>query len=923
MSNVIIDLKNTRIWKYLFEINEDYAEKTIQFLQGIEKILESIVEVFPYYTRHDAQHGFKVLKRMEQIVEYNCFENFNKLQFTASETFLLICSAYGHDLGMAIFPNEENELLEKLEIERIGNWKENKKLQAYLRDNHSNRGGIYISKNSEILGIPTNLIYQLDLLMQSHNFSLIKIETELNQGFAAEEKEIDLRQLACILCISDAIEFSDTRVMEGVLEKLKEKMLSKDDINLVNSYHENMKHFCISDSVGISNERKVIFSGTFTDPKTLSLAHKTIDSIEIWIRNYVDIDFKSKNRRLNLRSDSVIRTLKIIGFDFERIGIRLKKENIISLISSTSNWTTDKSIVIRELLQNSVEACRYRRHNSRESDSYLPSIEIICSKKDNTIQIKDNGCGMSRIVVLDNFLTVGNSRSFDPTYTTEKYNSFSRFGIGFWSVFTISEFAEITTVPFEQSILDITNSQIDGLKFNVSIKEFEDYTVFENIKCFAGTTIKLQLKNGISIEDLFERLKYHLCCSEILISIKIDQDVIKVPFRPIKVSFDEIFSTKKELAKKEQILFYESNLQIEDIELSIYLFYRIINGKVTFELDSNKYMLSSLMDVNHISRWRNISICGFYANVSLNNLIFEITKVGGYFIYTNNPSGITYTLNRLGLMPSDKLANILNIAEDNIHKEYKNFLISNNSYNAETIYNLNTSTRKNEGYSNVGSTFNQLKAYIDKIPDLISFKLFKISNQESNINNSEVKYFFIDDLLKEDFALWTFSSNIYQGQIRITPEHPDLLFSICSQNFINEQNAYFIESNKESSLLFYNDPNSLIQIVNLPTQEGIIKLPFKKINTNSFKIISENSDFIGLVSGVSGWAGSIVQKKIIGANYAFINQGSLIINKNSLLSIDVKALHDNGQIFKLGHLIKLLLESDKGFTDSSIVKYLE
>src|SRR6266496_3365047 len=139
----IIELKQTKLWKYLKRIDEDYANNAVLFVKSIVPILNSIKEFFPYYTRHDAHHGFQVCNGIADILLKECFNKKNAIHLSPSETFLLICSAYAHDLGMAVFPNEEDVLLHDLDVEKNEGWKTNKNLQNYLRDNHSNRGGKY------------------------------------------------------------------------------------------------------------------------------------------------------------------------------------------------------------------------------------------------------------------------------------------------------------------------------------------------------------------------------------------------------------------------------------------------------------------------------------------------------------------------------------------------------------------------------------------------------------------------------------------------------------------------------------------------------------------------------------------------------------------------------------------------------------
>jgi hypothetical protein len=111
----------------------DYAQRTLVFLEKINSLLDSIVEFFPYYTRHDAIHGRAVIKRIAQIVSPDCLVSNNMYSFTAPEVLLLIASSYAHDLGMAVFPGEENKLREQFELQETQEWKTSPKLTQYLR----------------------------------------------------------------------------------------------------------------------------------------------------------------------------------------------------------------------------------------------------------------------------------------------------------------------------------------------------------------------------------------------------------------------------------------------------------------------------------------------------------------------------------------------------------------------------------------------------------------------------------------------------------------------------------------------------------------------------------------------------------------------------------------------------------------------
>ena len=136
------------------------------------------------------------------------------------------------------------------------------------------------------------------------------------------------------------------------------------------SYRENMKHVCVGESLAIRPDGSVLVSGTFSEEDVLALAHRTMDEIEGWVQGYCDVDRRSKQPRLLVRPVPFERNLNFTGGRFERLGVRLNKKNVIDLIASNAVWRDNRGVAIRELVQNAVEACRYRAHHSSSADAY-------------------------------------------------------------------------------------------------------------------------------------------------------------------------------------------------------------------------------------------------------------------------------------------------------------------------------------------------------------------------------------------------------------------------------------------------------------------------------------------------------------------------------------------------------------------------
>jgi len=226
-------------------------------------------------------------------------------------------------------------------------------------------------------------------------------------------------------------------------------------------------------------------------------------------------------------------------------------------------------------------------------------------------------------------LTLGNSRSFDSSYLTNRYHSLARFGIGFWSVFTIAEQAIVKTAPFEYlKHSDIPDTPIEGLLFDVSISEAKDYTVFTQCLMQAGTQITLKVKTGVSIDDVLDRLKYHIKSSSIPIEIITDEETFIMPQDIELPSFHDIIGAKNEIVKKLNVTEFVYESKIDDITFKMKILYRMENGRVSFRLIYNnmnhfiKY-LNHTLSITH----RSVSICGFLSNFGILNRIINIESV--------------------------------------------------------------------------------------------------------------------------------------------------------------------------------------------------------------------------------------------------------------------------------------------------------
>lgn len=913
------ELKETKLYRYLAKTNSEYAGYIETFVREVTPILATINEYFPYYTRHDSHHGYRVCGRISQIINNDCLDKNSSIRFIPAEIFLLIAASYAHDLGMAVFPNEEDELCNLLGIEKIDNWKTNKLLQDYLRKNHSKRGGEYINKNFESLAVPMNLIVHLDEMMRSHNLSIGQLESELKGRSAAQEKEIDVKQLAIILCIADALEFSETRVVEGVLDAVKKDSSPE----AFTSYKENMKHVCISDSVAIGDDGQIIFSGSFNDAEILSLAHNTIDDIESWIRGYCDIEKSSKNKRLKINGGSISRNLQMIGADFERIGIRINKNNIIDLLASKSVWNANTAICIKELLQNAVEACRYRKFHTPNSKKYIPKIIVRFDRTKMEITVNDNGCGMTRHIISNHFLTIGNSRTKESSYSSNNYNSLARFGIGFWSVFTICKKAIIKTAPFELlTNTDANNALVNGCAFEISIEKLKDYTVFQENQQICGTSVSLKLKDEIIVDDVYEQLKEHIICSEINIELQLDKDIEKLPEKPIALSDKKLFGSKFSLKKEHSIEIYEWVGEQDDITAAIKFAYRMNNGHPAFMLDETRPLIFALDNLFNASK---VGVCGFNVQFRPTNLCLDIFRIGVFVANTTNPKDFEFSIDRQQLIESKISQEYSQKISKLIHEAYRTFLKEFNSYLPEYIYEMNMQSGMNGGNIYDQYTGSELTVANKYHSDLLCFKLYEVTKGKS-FNKVKPIYVNLKSLLEMKGVVWV-NQNNYTVQTSAGNQyyHAEqfvqmVYIFIESQIDTSVDKHYVIEANRPASMLFDNDPTS--NIIFFKT-ESPIYFCFQHISISNIQLGIDKDD---IFDGIRGeFSGTIYVKEFITPrNYPFASLGRyrILIQKGSKLNNLVSELYTQKRYVKLAHIIKLCTDAEEGFLSDELKQLL-
>lgn len=163
----------------------------------------------------------------------------------------------------------------------------------------------------------------------------------------------------------------------------------------------------------------------------------------------------------------------------------------------------DKYACIRELYQNSLDACKCilsQKRDSNRAGEIIFGIET--TESGRYLYCQDNGIGMSKYIIENYLLKIGNSyyRSSDFYKKQAEYSNqftpISQFGIGILSCFMIGNRIEITTRMEDE---DYISCSIDGPHEYFYYKNSSEFDKEKIDK--SGTIIKILLNDGIDLSN--------------------------------------------------------------------------------------------------------------------------------------------------------------------------------------------------------------------------------------------------------------------------------------------------------------------------------------------------------------------------------------------------------------------------------------
>lgn len=486
--------------KYLKSVDSPFLPKIQEVYDQVKDILNSRVQhVFPNYTLHNTGHSFRIMEYMSKLVS-----DYTKL--SELEIALLIYAALLHDIGMAVSEDDITAIktdsfpfcdVKFSAMKKIMGGDESLAMQEYVRRIHASLSGRYIRENlKDKLVVPklTSLDFtkELALICEGHTEDYDWIKSKLRTNEVRGDYSFNPQFIATILRLADILDIDSNRTPHNLYKLISPKGKSDD---------EWKQHFVILNNEKIvTNERtqqkKIVFHGKATNASI----HRKILVYISWVKNELTNATALVNgmpAQYSLVYDTTPEiNIQTEGYSFSDYKMTLEFRAISSLLMGEKIYGS-KSLGLRELIQNSIDACRLRQESDEikhefGQDAYKPKIKVILDQEKNQAIIKDNGTGMSMDIIKKHFLNIGVSyyNSDDFLLKDFNYKPIGNFGIGFLSCFMLSDEVKVLTRHYKSK-----NKYLIELERG---NEWTSLTETEDV-LFDGTEVILNYKNFMEV----------------------------------------------------------------------------------------------------------------------------------------------------------------------------------------------------------------------------------------------------------------------------------------------------------------------------------------------------------------------------------------------------------------------------------------
>lgn len=531
-------------------------------LENIKQTLKEALEqnrsngVFREYTQHDISHIDGMLSLLDDIIP-QCTKDI----MTPADWMMVVLSFYFHDFGMLV---TEDEILKRDSDNDFLNYKKNMEsssisddeiYQNYIRDNHGERvydwflkidapstvSETHINLLREMVGSLSSEIHRdLAKLCKSHSEDLVQIQNilEVDQQYEqSSSSKVNLLYVASLLRTADILHINSERTPDVVRMIVSpQNTYSKTEwdfqhsVTCIRPLSERDRNNNVDPNI---QPHAFEVKATFVNEDAYSRFKDYVVNAEKQLIQTHDVcrDSGLKNQNgYEFPWDSInCNSIKTEGFNAEPLKFELDKGNILNLLIGHTLYS-NSNVVLRELAQNAIDACRLMDSNSKVGSSdYQPRVVITWKPSSRELAIQDNGTGMDEHIIKNYLFKVGASRYQSDEFKKQNSNfhSISRFGIGLLTCFMISDEFEITTLWYKEK--NAHKLRIKGIGGECIMRN--DAQTDNILDGKHGTTFVLKVRENGEFDNVANNLKNWIVVPQCKVEYKEDSaDYIKIGF---------------------------------------------------------------------------------------------------------------------------------------------------------------------------------------------------------------------------------------------------------------------------------------------------------------------------------------------------------------------------------------------------------
>ena len=253
-------------------------------------------------------------------------------------------------------------------------------------------------------------------------------------------RNIDPLFCAILLRLADILDFDNSRAPSILFSYAGRSMKSVQEWEK----HKSSMGFIYPDE---PSSEELHYGAKFTDPNIERSVHIFLDWIDEELSNSRSLLQLASSRWNKFPFPYQVdrKEIERIGYDYGDFRITMDQGQIMDLLIGERMYS-DRSVFVRELLQNSIDATLLRAEMDTSFANKISTDEARIDlwewwddNGDLWFRIDDFGSGMTRGMIEKYFLKAGNSyynsKELERDLNGKKFSSISQFGIGFLSSF--------------------------------------------------------------------------------------------------------------------------------------------------------------------------------------------------------------------------------------------------------------------------------------------------------------------------------------------------------------------------------------------------------------------------------------------------------------------------------------------------------